>query len=155
MRLSTRSRYGTRAMLELARLSGSRPVSLETLGENQGIPLRYLAKIVQDLRRAGLVKSVRGAHGGYLLGRAPSKISVADIVGALQGNTALVECVEDPRSCERSPQCVTRRVWSQVTQAMMDVMGSFTLGGMLNGQPAAGSVRVVETRGTERLGENS
>ncbi len=120
-------------MVELARLAGKSPVRLETLAENQGIPLRYLAQILQDLGRAGLVKSVRGAHGGYMLGEAPSRINVADIVETLEGTKALVGCVEDPGCCERSDGCVTRKVWTQVGQAMSDVMGSIMLEDLLNG----------------------
>jgi len=137
MNLSTRCRYGTRAMAELARLSGGGPVRLETLADNQGIPIRYLAKIVQDLRRAGLVRSVRGAHGGYMLGGEPPGITVGQIVMVLDGGVSLVDCATDPDCCERSGECTTRKVWADAGEAMRAVLNSVTLQDLVNGYEGA------------------
>ena len=114
-------------MVELGFLSRKGPVSLEELAQNQGIPLRYLAKIVQDLKRAGFVKSVRGAHGGYLLAQEASHIKVLDIVRCLEGGLSPVECLNDASVCRRSVQCVTREVWAKVSEAIHNVLQSVSL----------------------------
>ena len=133
MFFSTRSYYGTRAMLELARLASDGPVHLETLAANQDIPERYLAKIVQDLRRGGLIRSVRGAHGGYMLARDPAGISLWDIVTCLEGSLAPVDCVEFPEFCDQVEQCVTREVWQRMHDAVRRLLESKTLQGMADG----------------------
>ena len=122
MQLSTRSRYGCRAMLELALRKDEGPVQLEELAGSQHIPERYLSKIVQDLRRAGLVRSVRGAHGGYVLSRHPSEVNLLQIVGSMEGSLAPVECVDAPEVCEMRDQCVTRELWSRVQGAIRAVL---------------------------------
>ena len=127
MNLSTRSRYGARALVELAAHSGDGPVHLEALAGSQDIPLRYLAAIVRDLKRAGLVRSVRGAHGGYLMGRKPAEVRLLDVVRCLEGSLATVPCVNDPGFCDRRDQCVTREVWAKVDDAIAEVLGSVTL----------------------------
>lgn len=127
MSFSARSRYGTRALMELALQGDAGPVSLETLARNQGMPSRYLSKIAQDLKRAGLVRSVRGAHGGYIMTRDPADIEIMDIVRAMDGSVALVACVDDPAVCERGEGCVTRELWGRVNEAMQDVLKSATL----------------------------
>jgi len=132
MFFSTRSYYGTRAMLELARLGSDGPVHLETLAKNQKIPERYLAKIVQDLRRGGLIRSTRGAHGGYMLARQPSAVAVLDIVACLEGSLAPVDCVEFPETCENADRCVTREVWQEMHNAVVKVLKSTTLQDLLD-----------------------
>ena len=127
MNLSTRSRYGVRAMVELAVQCGDGPVRLRTLAKNQAIPLRYLAGIVRDLRRTGLIRSMRGAHGGYLLVRSPTEIRLSDIVQCLEGSVSPVPCVDDPEVCTRHAECVTREVWAKVNDAILGVLRSMTL----------------------------
>jgi len=127
VKLSTRSRYGTRALVELGAHCGDGPVRLEALAENEGIAVRYLAAIVRDLMRAGLVRSVRGAHGGYLLARDPADVRLADVVRYLEGSLEPVECLNDPGFCDRREGCVTREVWGKVGDAIEGVLGSITL----------------------------
>jgi Rrf2 family protein len=127
MKLPTRVRYGCRAMVALALHEEEGPVPLESLADEQGIPERYLAKIVQDLRRSGLIRSVRGAHGGYRLSRPPARISLLDVWEALEGNLCPVDCLDAPRSCERADECVTRNVWNELRAAMAGVMSAKTL----------------------------
>jgi Rrf2 family protein len=103
------------------------PVPLEALADEQGIPERYLAKIVQDLRRSGLIRSVRGAHGGYSLSRPPGRISLLDVWEALEGNLCPVDCLDAPGSCARTDECVTRGVWEELRDAMAGVMRAKTL----------------------------
>jgi len=119
-------------MLELAVRSGEGPVQLETLAQVQKMPERYLAKIVQDLRRSGLIRSVRGAHGGYMLAREPSAIEVVEIVRCLDGSVAPTECVDDPEVCINSPKCVAREVWARVNDAIVNVLESVTLQDLVN-----------------------
>jgi len=114
-------------MMELALRREDGPVPLEVLATSQDIPLRYLAKIAQDLKRAGLVRSVRGAHGGYMLARDPAEVEIIDIVQALDGGMELAECVEDPRVCRRVAQCVTRELWRKAQDAMKAVLSAATL----------------------------
>jgi len=131
MGFSSRSHYGVRAMLELAIRSGEGPVHLETLAEVQRLPERYLAKIVQDLRRGGLIRSVRGAGGGYMLARDPSAIKLVEVVRCLDGSVAPTACVDDPQLCQNAPNCVAREVWMQVNGAIVAVLESVTLQDMV------------------------
>jgi len=109
MKLPTRVRYGCRAMVALALHEEQGPVPLEVLAQEQSIPERYLAKIVQDLRRSGLIRSVRGAHGGYRLSRSPARITLLDVWEALEGTFCPVDCLDAPRSCRRADECVSNR----------------------------------------------
>jgi len=136
MGFSSRSHYGTRAMLELALRAGEGPVDLDTLAEVQRIPARYLAKIVQELRRAGLIRSVRGASGGYMLAKEPAAIEIMEIVQCLDGSVAPTECVENPDVCRNAKQCVAREVWLEVHDAVVHVLGSVTLQDLVDRQRA-------------------
>ena len=127
MKLSTRGRYGTRAVLELALRYGEGPVLLKDVASRQDIPLSYLENLMGALRAAGIVATVRGMHGGYYLAKPPSEIRLSQIVAALEGSIAPVECVDDQKHCSRAELCVTRDVWSEVKQAIEGVLESITL----------------------------
>ncbi|MFW6456717.1 MAG: RrF2 family transcriptional regulator [Planctomycetota bacterium] len=127
MGFTSRSHYGTRAMLELALREGEGPVQLEKLSRVQSIPERYLSKLVQELRRAGFIRSVRGAHGGYMLAKPADEVCLLDIVRCLDGSVAPTECVESPDMCDNTSSCVAREVWADVNDAIEDVLGSMTL----------------------------
>lgn len=114
-------------MLELALHWGEGPVQLETLAEGQAMPLRYLAEIAGDLRRGGLIRSIRGAHGGYVLAREPADIQLVDVVQCLEGSVAPVPCVDDPGMCDRQSTCVARDVWLEVNDAIIGVLSSVNL----------------------------
>ncbi len=114
-------------MVTLAFLQEDGPVPLEALAERQGIPERYLAKIVQDLRRSGLIRSVRGAHGGYCLSRPAAEISLLDVYEALEGSFCPVDCLDTPGSCGRTDGCTTRGVWQELREAVVGVMQARTL----------------------------
>jgi len=122
MKLSTRVRYGCRAMVDLALHQTEGPISLQVLAQDQRIPERYLAKIVQDLRRNGLIRSVRGAHGGYMLSRPPARITLLDVWQALEGPFYPVECLAAPATCSMVGDCVTREVWEGVRRALTGVL---------------------------------
>jgi Rrf2 family protein len=132
MKLSTRMRYGTRAMISLALHHDQGPLPLEVLAREQQIPHRYLAKIIQDLRRGGLVRSVRGAHGGYELCHHPSDTNLLDVWEALEGPFCPVDCLEHPDGCNLLNDCVTRDVWGDVRDALTAVLQSVSLGDLAN-----------------------
>ena len=131
MKLSTRSRYGLRAMVELAlQYDQNEPVPLLQIAEKQLISEGYLEQMMTSLRRSGLVRSVRGAHGGYLLSRAPSGITAGEIVRCLEGDLGPTDCVcEDDGLdvCTKSASCVTRILWEKVREAMASVLDGTTL----------------------------
>ena len=103
MKLSTRGRYGVRLMLDLALHYGEGPIFLKDIAERQGISEKYLWQLINPLKTTGLINSQRGAHGGYVLGKAPERISLKEILQILEGSLCLVDCVDNPSFCERSP----------------------------------------------------
>jgi Rrf2 family iron-sulfur cluster assembly transcriptional regulator len=129
--LSTKSRYGTRMLLEMAALRGQGPVHLWDIARRQGISVKYLEQILIPLKKAGYVKSVRGPKGGHYLALDPEKITVGEIVALLEDGLSLVECGEKPESCSRSGICLTRLLWQEASQALYDKLASFTLADLL------------------------
>jgi Rrf2 family cysteine metabolism transcriptional repressor len=127
MRLSTRGRYGIRALLDLAIRSGQGPVQLKEIAASQDVSLQYLEHLMKPLITAGLVRSMRGARGGIWLARSPSEIKIGEIIGALVGSVAPVECVDDPSICKRARYCVTHDIWCDVKKAIDGVLNSTTL----------------------------
>jgi Rrf2 family protein len=127
MKLSSRVRYGCSALVHLAVHHDEGPVALEVLAEDASIPQEYLAKIIQDLRRSGLIRSVRGPHGGYMLSGQPADVTILDIWEALEGPLCPVDCLEDPEACDLLDECVTRDVWSRLRDAVSEVLKSVTL----------------------------
>jgi len=130
MKLSTRSRYGLRALLEVA-IAGKGPVILRNVCEKQDLSAKYLERIFTDLKKAGIVGSVRGAGGGFLLLRPPSEITVLEIVRALEKGFGTADCVSDPAECDRSKKCPARKAWVRVTEAMLGALGSISLADLL------------------------
>ena len=136
MKLSTRGRYSTRLMLELALRYNESPIFLKDISASQDISLKYLSQLIIPLKIAGLVKSTRGAHGGYKLGKSPSDISLREIVEAVEGPINLVECIKEPDLCYRSPECITRIVWSEINQDIYLKLQSISLEQMLKKRQA-------------------
>ncbi len=127
MKLSTRGRYGTRALLELALHHGKGPVPLKDIAQTQQIPLSYLEHLVAPLIVGGMVLSTRGARGGVSLAKPPEKIRLSDVINLVEGSIAPVECVNNPGVCSRSELCVTRDIWGELKKAMDKVLESTTL----------------------------
>lgn len=129
VKLSTKGRYGLRAMVDLAQHKDEGPVAVHSIAERQGLSDRYLEQLMVPLKKAGLVKSVRGAQGGYTLSRGLEKITVGDVVRALEGPIAPVDCVSEefPDECSRAEECVTRIVWTRMRNAIAEALDSFTL----------------------------
>lgn len=128
MKLSTKGRYGLRALIDLARYSEVEPVSISSISERQGISERYLEQLMAMLKRAGLVKSIRGAGGGYVLAKEQKDISVGDVLRALEGNLNPVECsgfVEE--GCEASGGCVTKYVWQKINDSINQTVDEIKL----------------------------
>ncbi len=131
MRISTRGRYALRALLDVARHDGDGPVSRQDIAGRQEISADYVAQLFRRLQSAGLVEGVKGPGGGYRLSRAAASITVADVVRAVEGPVALVECVlaecEAAQPCHRADGCVTHLLWRQVSEAVTDMLNAVTL----------------------------
>ena len=127
MKLSTRGRYGTRALLDLTLHRGEEPVPLKDIAQRQDIPLQYLEHLITPLIAAGIVRSTRGARGGVSLVTPPQEIRLSEVIQILEGSTAPVECVDNPKACPRSKFCVTRDIWSEMKKAMNGVLEATTL----------------------------
>jgi Rrf2 family protein len=133
IKLSTKGRYGTRLMLNLAHhhRQGSEAVILKSVSDEEDISIRYLEQIIIPLKIAKLVKSIRGAGGGYTLARDPDKINLCDILQVLEGTCSLVECVEDMEHCQRIRGCGPHEVWAGATKLLKDYFESITLQDLL------------------------
>ena len=131
MKISTKIRYGTRAMLELASHYGEGAIELKEIAQKESIPPKYLEQVIIPLRTAGLIKSARGSRGGYSLGKPPSEIYLKDVYEVLEGPVYLVDCLRDPKVCQRVPSCVTRDIWQEVSEAIGKVFSSLTLQDMV------------------------
>ena len=134
MKISTKGRYALRLMVDLAMAGGGQPVSLRDVAHRQQLSDKYLEQIVTPLSRAGLVRSVRGAGGGYLLTREPEQYTVGDILRPLEGDLAPVECATDEGFCERADQCVTVEVWREIQAAVSSVVDHITLADLVERQ---------------------
>ena len=133
MKLSTRGKYGLYAMFYLATQAGNGPQPLKAIAET-GVPEQYLEQLLGNLRRAGLVTTVRGVQGGYQLARDSDQISVGDIIDATEGPLHLSECLQDTESCQKSGDCPARRVWSRLTSQINNLLQGITLKDMLTPQ---------------------
>jgi Rrf2 family transcriptional regulator, cysteine metabolism repressor len=131
MKLSTRGRYGARALMELAKTYGEGPLSLKAISSQQKIPLKYLEQIAMALKEAHLIKSVRGPAGGYELCRHPSDIRLLEIVETLEGSLSFVRCVQEPEVCDRAGTCAFNDLWKHVAAETAKVLHSFSLADML------------------------
>jgi len=133
LRLSTRGHYGLKAMFDLAQHYGTEPIPLKTVAERQNISENYLEQLIATLRKTGLVKSVRGSQGGYILARDPEKITVGDIIRVMEGPIAPVDCVSEiePAECDQADYCITRSVWARVRDSLAELMDSISLADML------------------------
>ena len=129
MKLSTKGRYGLRAMIDLARYSEVEPVSINSIAARQNISERYLEQLVALLRKAGLVKSIRGATGGYILAKDAAEISVGDILRALEGSLEPVKCAAfySEEGCMASDGCVTKYVWQKINDSINETVNQMML----------------------------
>jgi Rrf2 family protein len=129
LKLTTKGRYGLTAMFDLAVNYGKGPIPLKSIAERQNISEHYLEQLIMILRKAGLVKSIRGAQGGYMLAKKPSEITVGDVLRALEGPIGLVDCVleQDPVECDKAETCIMRLVWEKIRDSIIQAVDSITL----------------------------
>ena len=127
MRISTKGRYGMKAMVDLAIHYGKGQILLRDIAKRQQLSERYLEQLILSLKSAGMVKSTRGAHGGFMLAKPPNEIKLSEIFQTLEGSLGLVECVDDPTSCRKIDSCVTRDVWLELKEGLVTILGSKTL----------------------------
>ena len=129
MKITTKGRYGLRALIDLAQYSEIEPVSISSIANRQGISERYLEQLMTMLKKAGLIKSIRGAGGGYVLAKALTEISVGDVLRALEGNLEPVECTafSQDDTCAAAGGCVTKYVWQRINESINRTVDEISL----------------------------
>ncbi|NSW75297.1 MAG: Rrf2 family transcriptional regulator [Candidatus Atribacteria bacterium] len=127
MKISTRLRYGLRLLLDLALHAENEPIPLKDVAERQNISLHYLRQLTLPLEASGIIRSMRGNRGGYVLGRSPEKISLLEVAQVLEGPLYLTECVNDASSCNQFPKCRTRKVWAELSSAIQKILAQKNL----------------------------
>jgi len=132
MKISTRVRYAVRMMLDLALSTDISPVQGKEISERQGISLSYLDNLMVPLRKHGLIRTVRGPGGGFMLAKPPAQIKMSDIWAVMAGPICLIDCTHQPESCPRYEQCLTRNIWLEAEQALYGVLESWSLEDMKN-----------------------
>jgi Rrf2 family protein len=140
MRLSTKSRYGLRAALAIARKHGKEPAKRKDIAQKEGLSNSYLENILLILRNHKIVETSRGVKGGYALRRSPAEITVYDIVNALEGPLSIVDCVEKPKSCPKAPLCIAKAVWCDLAAAVKDALEKVTLQMLLDRERKSGTI---------------
>ncbi|NVL91103.1 MAG: Rrf2 family transcriptional regulator [Desulfobacterales bacterium] len=131
MKLSTRSRYGTRMVLDMAKHYNEGPIQIGEIAQRVNVSVKYLEQLIIPLKKADYVKSVRGPKGGHMLKKAPNETTIGEIVNVLEGGINLSECVENPDVCDKSKDCLARGIWEGATKAMYDKLNSMTLSEMI------------------------
>jgi Rrf2 family protein len=134
MKLSTRGRYTTKAIVDLALNCAGGPAMLKEIAARQGISQRYLGQLIIPLAEAGLVKGIRGRGGGFILAKLPSEITLSEIIAVSEGKISFEECVDKPEICGKSDSCVLRDVWSETIEAVDKVLNSTTLQDLIDRQ---------------------
>ncbi len=127
MKLSTKTRYATRAILELAEYFGKGPLQTRVIAKHQEISVKYLEQLMSAMKSAGLIRSQRGAKGGYVLSQPPEKIKLSEIFDIFEGPMVTVECVSDKKFCDKAEDCVARQVWCEIQKAIKKILESITL----------------------------
>ena len=127
MKISTKARYGMRAMAELASPQSGSTLSVKEIGARQNISIKYLSQIMNTLKKAGLVRSICGMHGGFTLLKPPQHITLMDVFQALEGTTTPVDCVDNPGICPIEESCMTRDIWVEIKQSIDKILKRTTL----------------------------
>lgn len=143
MKISTKGRYALRLMLDLAVHNTGEAISLKDIAKRQEISDKYLEQIISVLNKAGYVKSIRGAQGGYMLKKAPKDYTIGMILRLTEGTLAPVSCVEEDSECAREGNCVTYMVWKKINDAIADVVDSITLEDLVDWQLQKGGNYVI------------
>lgn len=150
MKLSTKSRYGLRALFDMAYNSGTLPVQIQDISRRQDISPRYLEQIFQGLKRAGIIKSKRGPQGGYFLVKSPDQITVQEVLAATEGGIALVDCVAGTRkrktTCSFEGCCVTQQIWEEASARLNEYFSALTLKTLCERGHTMGVKRELDSR---------
>jgi len=134
LKLSTKGRYSIRFMLDLAAHYGKGPVLLREVSAREDISEKYLWQLVNPLKAVGLIRTTRGAKGGFELAKAPANITVKDVFEVVEGPVCLVDCINEPATCGRSSFCIARDLWSEASDALSGVLGKTTLAALVERQ---------------------
>jgi Rrf2 family protein len=132
MKLSTRSRYGARILVDLARHNGQGPVQIGEISKRQDISVKYLEQLIRPLKQASMVTSVRGPKGGHMLAKDPEDITLGQIVRLFEGQAELVECISNPEQCNMSDDCQVRLAWKDATRVLYEKLDSTTISDLMN-----------------------
>ena len=134
MKLSTKSRYGTRILIDLARHGKNGPVQIGEVSKRQGVSIKYLEQVIRPLKEAGLVESQRGPKGGHTLAVDPRKISLGKVVRLLETHSHIVDCITEPESCSISEDCRVRKAWQSAVDAFYKELDSVTVASLAKGK---------------------
>jgi len=127
MKISTKGRYGVRILLDLALHQGGTPRHIHEIAASQQISEKYISRLIIQLRRAKMIRSIRGAGGGYRIARDPADVTLLDIIEVMEGPLAIVDCVRSPGTCGRSGDCPSHRIWDQLNDEIRQAMARITL----------------------------
>ena len=134
MKLSTRSRYGTRILVDLARHNNQGPIQIGEISKRQDISVKYLEQLIRPLKQANLVESVRGPKGGHMLAKKPETITLGQIVRLFEGQSDLVKCVSNPETCNMADDCQVRLAWKDATRVLYEKLDSTTIADLMEGK---------------------
>jgi Rrf2 family protein len=132
LKLSTKGRYGLRAMIELAGSYENEPMLMAKIAERQGFSRKYLHALLTSLKSAGLVQSIRGSRGGYMLAKSANEIRISEVVEALEGPLSIVDCLREEQVCSRTDECLARGMWKELNTVMAGVLTNTTLADLVN-----------------------
>jgi len=131
MKLTTKTRYGARLLLDLAQRQGQGAIQMSEISLRQNISIKYLEQIIRPLKKANLVKSIRGPKGGHMLAKKPEKITLGDITRLFEGQSDLVDCIGNPKKCLQSDDCLVRQGWQKAAKALYGELDSITIASLL------------------------
>ena len=131
MKLSTRSRYGARILVDLARNNNQGPVQISDISKRQDISVKYLEQLIRPLKQANLITSIRGPKGGHLLSEKPETITLGQVVRLFEGQSELVECISKPQNCAMSDDCKLRLVWEDATHVLLKKLDTITIADLM------------------------
>ncbi len=132
MKLSTKTRYGTRILIELALQVNQGAIQVSKISSSQKISVKYLEQLLRTLKKAGIVKSVRGPKGGHLLAKDPCEISLGQIARLFEGQTDLVECVSSPEKCDMASDCLVRNAWYEATSVLYEKLDNISIADLIH-----------------------
>jgi Rrf2 family protein len=157
MKLSTKGRYGLRALVDLALQSGPDVVSISSIAQRQGISERYLEQLMAKLKKSGIITSIRGAQGGYVLAKNPEEITIGDILRSLEGDLNPVDCPEvmETGKCSGSGQCAAKMVWKKINDVINQTVNSIKLSDLLEEQRRGGSDPLQTNGKSNQKGEKA